>query len=144
MRINMSVLKNMKSHLIAGAAVVGVIAGASLVPAPAGAVIADEWDSIRLVTCTEARTNPVVLERTNQYGNDETDHVDIIGNTSIPGWKCATWDYTVYPEYGIAGLSASIESFKPGKIYCAIYRNGQMVSESSDIGGSSGAFTYCI
>ncbi|AMS02368.1 hypothetical protein SEA_GOURDTHYMES_76 [Gordonia phage GourdThymes] len=140
----MSILKNMKTHLVTAGALVGALAGASLVGAPAEAVIVDEWDSIRIVTCTEARTNPVVLERTNQYGNDETDHVDIIGSTSIPGWKCATWDYTVAADGGFGGLSASIESFKPGKIYCAIYQNGRMVSESSDIGGSGGEFTYCI
>ncbi|AUV60677.1 hypothetical protein HOS75_gp053 [Gordonia phage SteveFrench] len=137
-------LKKMKAHLITGAATLGVIAGAALIPAPASAVIVDEWDRIRLVNCTEADNNPVVLDRTNQYGNDEREHVNIIGNTSIPGWKCATWDYTVVADGGFGGLSTSIESFGPGKIYCAIYRNGVMVSESTDFGGSSGAYTYCI
>lgn len=130
---------------ILGLACATVIAGAAAATGAGGAnaVIVDDWDMVKHVNCVAASAaDNVKLSRTNKYGNDETEMVRIFGLTSDPNWKCATWQFNV-PE-GFGGLSNSMETFGPGKVYCAIYVNGSLVSKSTDIGGEYGEYIYCI
>lgn len=125
------------------ATVIACAAAATLGAGSSGAVIVDEYDLVQHVNCVEASAaDPVKLSRTNAYGGDETEIVRIWGKTSDPNWKCATWEFNV-PE-GFGGLSNSMETYRPGKVYCAIYVNGRLVSKSTDIGGESGTYIYCI
>ncbi|UJQ86115.1 membrane protein [Gordonia phage Zany] len=133
----------MKKRIIGGVlgAVAAFVASVAVQAAPAQAVIVDEYDLVKHVNCAPEHL-PVELERTNRYGNDERDFVTITGPTKIPGWKCATWEFTTYDSFG--GLSNSIESDGPGRLYCAIWVNGRMVSESESYGGTYGDYIYCI
>ncbi|QFG13556.1 hypothetical protein PBI_LAMBO_47 [Gordonia phage Lambo] len=133
----------MKKRIIGGAlgAVAAFVAAVAVQAAPAQAVIVEEYDLVKHVNCAPEHL-PVELERTNRYGNDERDFVTITGPTKIPGWKCASWEFTTYDSFG--GLSNSIESDGPGRLYCAIWVNGQMVSENESYGGTYGDYIYCI
>lgn len=130
-----------KAFGLVGATIIASAAAATIGAGNSSAHIVDEWDLVKEVVCADASANPVTVEWTNKYGGTKKETGNLVGKTKVPNWNCASWEFNVPESFG--GLSVSIETDEPGKIYCALWVNGQLVSESEDQ-GEYGSYTYCI
>ncbi|ANA86038.1 hypothetical protein BH766_gp69 [Gordonia phage Demosthenes] len=116
----------LKKAGIACASVAAILAASA---GTASAVSVDEYDDVKYVWCTDSGAD-VQIENTNAYGGTEDGTFRLSGRIG-DGTRSCGWQ-TFNAGDDVSYVSTWITDEDGGYVYCAIYLDGVLVSQSED------------